>query len=151
MITNITVLSRMEMSDIKDKLGVNDLVISINDSATGVYNWCDGPLFEDTSPKILSLFFHDIEEERIPYIAFNEDHAESIAVFVKYWHKRRIKYNLYVHCFAGISRSGAVGRVISEYIGINEEFEAAHKHIIPNCRIMRYLRPILGLTYRSQK
>ena len=64
---------------------------------------------------------------------------------------------LYVNCFAGISRSGAVGTVINDYVNCylnglkkNEDwysFFYDNKQIKPNAYIMMVMNKTFGLTY----
>ena len=67
------------------------------------------------SLNILKLQFDDVTElvkDEI-YIHFNSDMAKKIVEFIK-----NIKddgKNFYVHCDAGVSRSGAVGYMLNEW------------------------------------
>ena len=97
---------------------------------------------------ILKLQFDDITDEYISNsncILFNDIHAKLIHNFIKL-----IKSNLpfYIHCDAGISRSGAIGYMLNEYFNkfINENdednmfFINENKHILPNPFIISTLK-----------
>lgn len=62
--------------------------------------------FED----ILRLFFFDVEDNRHGYTPINPSQAKRIAEFLT---EHRGKH-IFVHCAAGISRSGAVAEVVLE-------------------------------------
>ena len=133
-------------------------IISIYSSEKGI----------DFSPlpdrfNILKLQFDDISERdkdiiNDNYIFFNENHAKQIHEFIK-----DIKENdtreFYVHCDAGVSRSGAVGYLLNEYFNKyltlnridNESFKMNNNHILPNPLVVRILknelfgRPFAGI------
>jgi len=68
---------------------------------------------------LLSLTFHDIWEARHAqygteeWIMMKEEQADQVVSFVKaVWDKIDL---LMVHCYAGISRSSAIGKILSEH------------------------------------
>ena len=101
---------------------------------------------------ILKLEFDDVtEKDQIDdVIHFNKDHAKQIVNFIKPINDdgRRI---FYVHCDAGVSRSGAVGYMLNEwfnkYIELkrvdNESFTMNNNHIMPNPEVVRILKDIM--------
>lgn len=118
----------------------------------------------DVSPvedrfNVLKLCFDDvIEKDTYPeFIHFNEEMAESILNFVK-------KINddgqnvFYVHCDAGVSRSGAVGYMLNEYFNKyldrkdedTEFFQRVNSNILPNPEVARILKnTMFGGDYRG--
>lgn len=90
----------------------NDLVISITDPKQ------DLPNIRHPA-KILRLAFYDIEdnitEPRFANFRFNETHATDIINYLELHHKEDKKYNLIVHCEAGVSRSAAVALFAHNY------------------------------------
>lgn len=85
--------------------------ISIMDSA-----WFDArkfpPIPDVNRVKILRLGFDDIEFERPEHRTISLDQARGIWAFVKkYWDQIEI---LMIHCHAGISRSPAVAKALTE-------------------------------------
>lgn len=103
---------------------------------------------------VLKLVFDDMSDKETDGILFNEKHAKQIKEFVdKIDHSK----TLYVNCFAGISRSGAVGTVINDYVNCylsdckkNEDWFAFfddNKQIKPNAYVMRVLNKEFGLSY----
>ena len=61
---------------------------------------------------LLQLVFEDLEYRRDTVDTFTPDHAKQICNFVdKVWDNIDL---LMIHCYAGISRSPAVGKAISE-------------------------------------
>jgi len=103
---------------------------------------------------ILKLCFDDVTEtdyntpDKDELVFFNKDHAIQIKNFIDSINKNRI---LYIHCKAGISRSGAVGYVLNEYFNKylklnkidNESFINNNKQILPNPLVVRLLKPII--------
>jgi len=111
--------------------------ISILDPETGLV-----PLKED-SDNYRSWSFFDLEEDMDNgaghiYKAISEQQAKEIYEFIK---SNADKKKLFVHCSAGISRSGAVGAFVHEYFGgAYKELLKENPHILPNGRVTRLLR-----------
>ena len=91
-------------------------VISINDPNTS------SPLTEQDCKYSLFLYFHDITNEAEGYragisrpIMFAREDAKSVIDFlVKIWEDNVDE--LYIHCYAGFSRSAAVGIFANNYL-----------------------------------
>lgn len=101
--------------------------------------------------KILRLMFDDVTEREADNPAlhlFNDTHAKRIHEFIDSF-KNSYKWFdgiLYVNCAAGISRSGAVGYCLNEYVNNNNEnyfyynlFKEQNSHIQPNPMVKRIL------------
>lgn len=104
---------------------------------------------------ILKLQFDDVSEKDIggwsnipdTCIFFDEEHAKAIHSFIDKIRSDSEK-EFYIHCDAGISRSGAVGTLLNEYfnkfLGIhrmdNESFIMNNSHIMPNPLVVRVLK-----------
>lgn len=99
------------------------------------------------SPKFLSLFFDDCGpafhtcgfdnwEGQKP---FTEEQAKQVLDFVEQLPEDTL---LWVHCQAGISRSGAIGSFISaNYTNVNQAgWSAKHSWIRPNSHVYSLLR-----------
>lgn len=70
---------------------------------------------------VLQLQFDDITDNyfsginlRSPLIMFGDNHAEQILTFLDVLHSSKTQENLIIHCFAGVSRSAAVAKFVSE-------------------------------------
>lgn len=119
----------------------------------------------DVSPlpdryNILKLEFDDITElhpgdAKAGLILFNEEHAKQIHAFVDSISREK---PFYVHCDAGVSRSGAVGYLLNEYFNKfkelkridNEAFINNNREILPNPLVVRILkREFFGTDYRG--
>lgn len=105
---------------------------------------------------ILQLCFDDVTEKDTDGIHFNKDMAKQIIDFIKDINDDNKP--IYVHCDAGVSRSGAVGYMINEwfnkYLEMNEQdnqfFINENKHILPNPEVMRILKSqMFGDDYRG--
>lgn len=82
---------------------------------------------KDTNAAIF-LVFYDVENDMS---GFTQNKARQIVNFIDISHKK--KKNIAVHCFVGISRSGAVAKFINDYLGLEnlyvEEYKHHNKHI----------------------
>ena len=87
-------------------------VISIQDTHMGGY----GFEFKETKYclGVLTLYFDDIEHEVDGAVLFNEDMAQQIIDFIQSHKKAE---TLLVHCYAGQSRSLAVGAFAYQLLG----------------------------------
>ena len=95
----------------------NSFFISINNT------------FEDLKPPLTNkenvkvLFFDDVLQDEEAYLfdlkkyqtvkAFNKEQAKELLQFII---ENKDKKNCYIHCNAGISRSGAVGIFINDFV-----------------------------------
>lgn len=128
---------------------MNKWIISIFSTERGI----------DFSPlpdryNILKLQFDDVSEkdniwssENDNIIFFNEEYAKKIYEFIKEI-KVNDKKEFYIHCDAGVSRSGAVGYLLNEYFNKfltnnkidDEAFKMNNSHIMPNPLVVRVLK-----------
>ena len=111
---------------------------------------------------ILKLNFDDIAERDLgstknSEIFFNENHAKKIHEFIKNINIDNVQ-PIYIHCDAGVSRSGAVGYILNEYFNKflrdnnedNEFFKRKNSHILPNPLVVRILKKeLFGLPFRG--
>lgn len=95
--------------------------------------------YPDGHPNILKLNFSDVEYKiSFCHVPMSAQDGQRVYEFLK--EKTDL---LYVHCFAGVSRSGAVGTFANEMWGEDEDkFKARHPHIDPNQHILTVLRSI---------
>lgn len=81
--------------------------------------------------------FYDIEQDINPYKAITFNQAKEIFEFIKL-HEGK---NLIVHCYAGVSRSSAIGEFYWEMLGGGyKELIELFPNIMPNSRVLQYLR-----------
>lgn len=150
----IRVLSRYMMRQIKEtsnRLLDDYKIISLCDPVNGaqysnVGSNDYGPLFEP-NPNVLTLEFNDIifmnddqtEIHNPPpgFVLFNKDHAKRIIEFLLKMNKDE---DLIVHCFMGVSRSGAVSTFARELFGCDyDKFRKANPLICPNQHMLKVL------------
>lgn len=74
-------------------------------------------------PNLLILYFHDYYKPLQNVILMSDEDAQKIKNFIT-----GNEDKIYVHCTAGISRSGAVGTFLSEYF--NGKYSKEHKHFL---------------------
>jgi len=142
--TKILILSRNEIINYINTY--NDLsniaFISINDT-TGPYS--ESPLKDINNISKLILHFDDVIEDNqqspttgISHThSFRSDQAKQIIQFIE----DNKNKNYIIHCVAGISRSGAVGTFISNYLD-NVDYDFFKKYntrIAPNIFILSTL------------
>jgi predicted protein tyrosine phosphatase len=150
--TKVKVLSKPEFNQMMGSNGLDDknieeradnlALISINDTE-GQWNvsW-----FDEDHPNVLRLWFDDVssDEEKSPtnHIscrAFTEEQAKAVLEFITINKSK----DFIVHCSAGISRSGAVGSFIVDYLeGDKEFFKKFNPYIHPNAHISRTLNKL---------
>lgn len=107
--------------------------------------------FEYNERNVLQLTFDDIcdlslvhEDDIDSVVVFNKKLAKKIFNFVNELNPKKL---LYINCSSGISRSGAIGTVINEYLNkflINntvdyEFFNVTNSHIQPNALVKELL------------
>ena len=152
----VYIVSKVEFKNILESNNINEdnveefggAFISINDSSGKFFH---EPFFESEHFNVIQLYFDDVERDnefsptnKIKTQKFNEVHGKQIIEFLKF--NRRVK-TIIVHCAAGISRSGAVGRFANDYLnGDNNHFKLVNSHIIPNGRVSRILNNLRNAT-----
>ena len=107
---------------------------------------------------ILKLNFDDVtEKDNGDFLFFNNSLAKEIHNFIKDIPSDSEK-PFYIHCDAGVSRSGAVGYMMNEwfnkYLVINridnEAFMMNNSHILPNPLVVRELKKeLFGNDYKG--
>ena len=114
---------------------------------------------------VLKLQFDDITEheigsrevEKYDLIFFNQNHAKQIYQFIKNINDDENK-PFYIHCDAGVSRSGAVGYMLNEWFNKfvklnridNESFAMNNPYIMPNPLVVRLLKnQFFGTDYKG--
>ena len=135
----VTVLNRKEFEALLISKYDRTLPIEkdLNNCYISIHNY-DQAMIEDNYNNYLNLWFDDIDgdtEYNAKYNpnckAFTAEQAKSIIDFCE---QNRGKQNLFVHCFAGIARSGAVGAFVNDVWGEEnyEDFHARHSWLCPN-------------------
>lgn len=120
-------------------------IISINNVSFPVEPPPFSPKFRD-APNLLVLFFDDVEAE-FPH-AMTEDDVEKIVTFIRSSNPRP----LLIHCMAGISRSGAIGKALNRYFNVKNpkafrQFSIDNPDIVPNKHVYKIL--MQGLARRD--
>ncbi len=135
MTKKIIVLSRWKFEQFVKSLTPNQLsqtaFISIRD--------IEHPTILDSATNVLNLSFDDAEEQiQDKFTLFDEQMSDEIVNFV---HNNEDKNLFVVHCLMGISRSGAVGEVLSEYFNIPyDKFKRDSPQVIPNVLVKKILK-----------
>ena len=76
--------------------------------------------FDDATPeaRVSDIFFGREN------VLFDNSHANEIVTFIKRHHESKIQRELFVHCYAGLSRSTAVSKTCIEYLQLQQEHPA---------------------------
>jgi predicted protein tyrosine phosphatase len=101
--------------------------------------------------EVLSVRFSDITKDEFEKhnlsecILFSEDSAREIIKFVDKINGMDIP-DLFIHCAAGICRSGAVAAWANRYLNLDDkEFMSNNRHILPNTYVLKLLNDISGI------
>lgn len=149
----VFVMSKENFDNLMLYHGINDsnvesyddmAIISINDTIGGESK----SFFGGNHDNVLIQHFDDVSEDMQlsptnsqQTKAFTYEQAEELVNFVN---RNKDKGLFLVHCAAGISRSGAVGQFIIDYLnGDKEIFKRYNPNILPN----PYIRSILWKWY----
>lgn len=142
----IEIMSEEEAIDFYDYYEGNDkiLLISISDKK-GDLNF---KLKENI--KVHQFYFADIEKECSGLNLMNFKQAEDIKIAVDKAIAEGI-IHVIVHCYAGISRSGAVGCIIAKYLNGDDTYLWKQGDISPNRYIYRLMSKAFNLEYSSKE
>lgn len=150
----VYVLSKQQFDKLMRSKGVHSgnvetytkyFFISINDTS----GTTEVPYFENKS-NVKILYFDDVETDlNIPILgtstietkkAFTEQQATEL---IQYLDANKDKETCFVHCAAGISRSGAVGEFVNDYFGGDYfEFKKNNPLTKPNGLVLRILKKL---------
>lgn len=132
---------------LKDK---NVYLISIVDSFKDLKPW-----FKKDHKNVLNLVFDDVNDDKEwkKCKVFNEEIANKIIDFLETTNTNDCQF--IIHCAAGVSRSGAVGEFVSDFIKMKySDFKRKNPHICPNKTVSRILRKVyrerLNKNYTNQ-
>lgn len=102
------------------------------------------PLRPD-SDNYKTFWFWDVEEDSKRLPAITQEQVQGLYDFIT---SQKDKDMCFVHCSAGVSRSGAVGTFVNDYFEQDyKEFRKRHPHIHPNGRVLRLLNRLLRESY----
>ena len=123
------------------------MFISINDRSESFWGM---KFFENEHSNLLTLQFDDVEEDgkNSPTNKNGKTKAFSIEdgkKVIEFLDRNKECTKLFVHCAAGISRSGAIGQFTIDYLnGDKEHFITRNPHILPNGKVLRVLHNLVN-------
>jgi predicted protein tyrosine phosphatase len=141
---HITVVSRARFKQMVEsgQIPEGTAIISIhepkNKIIVGGYALPWPKILED-SDTVLNLWFNDSEEynPHTETVLFDEDMADKVVEFVE---RNKDAKQWLLHCTAGISRSGAVGGFVADYLGVSYlDYKKANPKICPNALVSKLL------------
>lgn len=99
-----------------------------------------------TSENFLQVYMWDVEKDvhaaKVNKFYKKPTDTELIKI-IDFTDRHKNKENFIIHCSAGISRSGAVGRFIQEILDLDsKKFYRDNPHIKPNLYILKRLREL---------
>jgi predicted protein tyrosine phosphatase len=130
----------------------NACFISINETTNEGDKYPElKPYFPESKENVLVLYFDDVTEDTPCHIfntgetimtkAFTEEQGKTLLNFIEV---NKDKAYCFVHCAAGISRSGAVATFINDYFeGDYQEFKSMNPHILPNVTVLAVMNKLL--------
>jgi predicted protein tyrosine phosphatase len=159
----IKVLARFLFWGILKKQGITDSNVENQDNTFYIsINSTEGndnqPYFEKQHANVLTLYFDDCNEyKKHPIIGSSGGFYEQIPMseeqaleVIKFVEKMDNNSNVYVHCTAGVSRSGAVGAFINDYFGRSwDKFKFDNPQVIPNSHISSLLKKMYYRKYEN--
>ena len=130
----------------EQKLLDSSKVISINTPVYAPKNIVkeEPPFILLNHPNLLILYFHDYYKPLQDVVLMSDEDAQKIKQFIT-----GNEETVYVHCTAGISRSGAIGTFLSEYFNGKDSKE--HKHFLnthwlqPNTWVYEKMKKAYGV------
>jgi predicted protein tyrosine phosphatase len=116
--------------------------ISINDT----FETDEKPFFAHDKKNVRVLFFDDVTEDmELAWGTARCFTKEQGIKVIEFLDEIKDVDTLIVHCAAGVSRSGAVGKFAAEYLGVDyNEFRNTNPQIHPNNTVTRILKNIVN-------
>ena len=148
----VHILSKRNFDSLMEENGIDDtniepmnvMIISIcspkDDDQPYIGRLSKESYFKEEHSNVKIMYFGDYgdgELENNPHV-FTREQAKELYEFIK---RNKDKKFAFVHCGAGISRSGAIGLFIHRNFGsmLNETFIETNRAIFPNSYILRLL------------
>lgn len=121
-------LSRKAMKMLLNETTLDGCIISISDTNKEKSEMREMKKILNSHVPSIFLNFLDIEDLTS---GFTTNKADKLFAFIKKAHEE--KQDVFIHCFLGVSRSGAVAKFINDYYGLQdkvlEEYPLYNKHI----------------------
>lgn len=141
---NIQIMGKQECTLFSTQNLTEDcIIISINDMGHNTVIYDNKHIINK-----LRLHFDDIDKPIPQCQLMTLADTKKIKWFVDTY-KDKIS-NIIVHCTAGISRSGAVGCVISRYLNGDDNYLLATGKYIPNKHVYKLMCETFGLEYSEE-
>ena len=120
---------------------VDDLTNEAFISITGTNGYIpDKHYFLNNHKNVLNVEFDDVDKDTkiadLLFKAITQEQADRIVNFIA----QNIGKDFYIHCTAGISRSGAVGSFIHDFFNNDNSVELIHRGIHPNVEVLAKLK-----------
>ena len=161
---DIHILSKKEFEDAVKACGLDDANVEQNgrrmaficicDTRHPESGWGSEPYFQRDHANVLRLWFDDVEQDTTVLVGMVEHTARliqeldaaALIAFLDAQQERGVAA-FFVHCLAGISRSGAIGAFISDCFGGDYlELKQKNPQIQPNAAVLAALRKVQGAT-----
>lgn len=140
------------------KLNLKNVVFTGRDQAEASPGWPHWVVISISEPdappaalqngwhSVLRLDFHDIDHPEEPYLMFTIDQANQIIEFAELVAESNQIEGILVHCRAGVSRSAAVAKWLSERYSLPfpETYTLYNKHVYRILREARFDRQMGG-------
>lgn len=150
----VRVLSKNHFDDILPRMRISNtnVIEHVSEAFISILNsdQPDSSYFDKDYPNVLRLVFDDVTDEEFKRVSeqtqreltlFSAEQAKQVLSFLE---NNKHVDTLYVHCTAGVSRSGAVGTIANDFYGKETffEFTQSNPYIKPNYFIVALLRRV---------
>lgn len=155
----VRILSRRDFGNLMDEYNINDDTVNLWGKYAFICirgNHTEEPKFhfqgtphDINKSNVFNITFDDLtdkDELNNDSILFKESHAKRIIDFVE---RNKDKENILVQCYAGVSRSGAVGSFINDKYG-SEEYDTFMRYN-PKIKPNYYIKSILNKVLREKE
>jgi len=163
MINRVEIYSQNDLERLCRKQKMTDsILISIGNPGSGLFRKEDERIpkaIRKAFPKILRLEFHDAYDgDRVPDGRLKRPPTQrDLQKAIRFYESNKDKYStLVVHCWAGTSRSTAIGICMLYLIHGNEDkvievLKEIRPYALPHKKILEYIDELYGTTFQGKR
>lgn len=124
----VTVLSLAQFTN-----KIDDLINDTDAYFISVLNPDNTSKIKPDSENYKTWWFWDLDYNVGSNLTITDEQADEIADFII---QNKDKGKLYVHCSAGVARSGAIGEVVNDFFGLSyNTFKQINPQVVPNTTV----------------
>lgn len=112
---------------------IDDLVNDADAYFISILNPDNTSSIKPDSENYKTWWFWDLDNNIGSNLTITDEQADEIAKFII---QNKDKDKLYVHCSAGVARSGAIGEVVNDFFGLSyDTFKRINPQVVPNTTV----------------